>query len=122
MSWSEQEYEVFESDGRVMLQLVKDKRIAQRLELVVTVLTLREAEALGCHNRLADDAPHAQTAGILVTGHIIGASLSEPHIIYGYYMRDMYYGTLARPSSAPRHFIFNTQGPHANVYIAKSAP
>ena len=48
MSWSEPEYQVLESDGRVMLQLVKDKRIAQRLELVVTVLTVEEAEVLGC--------------------------------------------------------------------------
>ena len=63
MSWSQPEYEVVESEGSVTVQLVKDKRIAHRLELVVTVLTLQEAEVLGCHS---DDTMLTEIAGISV--------------------------------------------------------
>ena len=48
VSWSESEYFARESDGTVTVQLVKDKRIARPLELVVTVLTVQEAEVFGC--------------------------------------------------------------------------
>ena len=48
LSFSKAEYTVSESDSAVVVQLTKNKPLANHLEVVVTALTLEEADFLGC--------------------------------------------------------------------------
>ena len=52
LAFLESEYTVSESDSTVQVQLNKNKPLANPLEVVVTALTLEEADLLGClpHN------------------------------------------------------------------------
>jgi hypothetical protein len=48
LSFSQSEYTVSESDSTFLVQLTKNKPLANPLEVGVTALTLEEANFLGC--------------------------------------------------------------------------
>ena len=67
ISFSQSEYTVSESNSTFQVQLNKNKRLANPLEVVVTALTLEEAYYLGCIHYSTYYEYEFQQAGILYT-------------------------------------------------------